>query len=178
MEIVIMYFLKWGFEIDMEERGDTVKHASECQSLSLAVNNDSTAALCLPLKPCWSLRESCQGNSEWNKSIVLCQKVEGDLGEARQETNYSDLLSFVSCMQVYILNGDEWKGSCGIPRPKHLNSLYISTFFLPCQGITEGNTKLLWKEIFGQISESNISEIQLLLFPLKRRYQKRCEKLY
>lgn len=64
METVIMYVLMRGVEIDMEKGGDAVKHVSEYQSLSPAVNNDSTAALCLLLKPCWSLRESCQGNSE------------------------------------------------------------------------------------------------------------------
>lgn len=48
MEVVIMYFLMWGVEIGTGERGDAIKHVSEYQSLSLAVNNDSTAALCLP----------------------------------------------------------------------------------------------------------------------------------
>lgn len=48
METLIMYFLMWGFEIDMGERGDAVKHVSEYQSSSLAVNNDSTVS-------CWNL---------------------------------------------------------------------------------------------------------------------------
>lgn len=57
----------------MGECGDTVMHASKYHSFSLAVSNDSAAALCLPVKPRWSLTESCQGNGEWNKSTVSCQ---------------------------------------------------------------------------------------------------------
>lgn len=52
-----------------------VKRVSEHQSLSPAVNNDSTA-LFLQLKVFQALRESCQGNSEWNKFTVSCQGVE------------------------------------------------------------------------------------------------------
>ena len=61
----------------MEKGGDAVKHVNEYQSLNPAVNNDSTAALCLLPKPRRSLGESCQGNSELNKYTVSCQKVEG-----------------------------------------------------------------------------------------------------
>lgn len=77
METLIMYFLREA-EIDMEEQSEAVTHASEYQHLSHAVNNDSTAALCLLVKPPRSLGESCQGNGEWNKSTVACQ--EGWLG--------------------------------------------------------------------------------------------------
>lgn len=52
---------------------------------------------CLLLKPCWSLRESCQGNSEWNESTVSCQKVEGDLKkQGRRPAEFAGQLLFGS----------------------------------------------------------------------------------
>lgn len=103
METLIMYFLMWEAEIDMEEWSEAVTHASEYQHLSHAVNNDSTVALCLLVKPPWSLGESCQGNGELNKSTVACQ--EGWLaGVERQKTRslqskYTELLLSVCCVE-------------------------------------------------------------------------------
>lgn len=83
----------------MEDWSEAVTHASEFQHLSQAVNNDSTAARCLLVKPPLSLGESCQGNSELNKPTVACQ--EGWLGRVERQktrslqTKYSDLSSSV-----------------------------------------------------------------------------------
>lgn len=84
--------------------GEAVTHASEYQHLSHAVNNDSAAALCLLVKPPWSLGESYQGNGEWNKSTVACQEGRGGGAErhkGRRQSKNSDLL-------CPVLNGHEW----------------------------------------------------------------------
>lgn len=126
METLIMYFLREA-EIDMEEWSEAVTHASEYQHLSHAVNNDSTAALCLLVKPPRSLSESCQGNGEWSKSTVAYQ--EGWLGGfERQKTRsvqskHSDLLAIVwlvTCgrgrKQEALLQYDIFTSSLGVKR--------------------------------------------------------------
>lgn len=155
METVIMYFLMWGFEIDMGERGDAVKHVSEYQSSSLAVNNDSTAALCLLLKPRWSLRESCQGNSEWNKSTVSCQEVEGDLEKQDRKPGVyraNIQICYHLCpANVYTY----WMVMRGKGAVKHSsgkkNSLFCNTAFF-IQNCDE-------KQFVGHISECNKFEM-------------------
>lgn len=115
METLIMYLLREA-EIDMEEQSEAVTHASEYQHLSHAVNNDSTAALCLLVKPPRSLGESCQGNGEWNKSTVACQ--EGWLGGfERQKTRslqskHSDLVSLLGCVEWSRVGEAENKRLC------------------------------------------------------------------
>lgn len=162
MEIVIMYFLMWGVEIDTGERGDAVKHVSEYQSLSLAVNNDSTAALCLPLKPRWSLRESCQGNSEWNKSIVSCQKVEGDLGEARQETKYADLLSFVYTYWI-VMSG---KGTGTFLRQNILTVfILVQAFFFHARASRKGIQNCNEKQFLGTFHKAINWRCNYFCFP-------------
>lgn len=145
METLIMYFLMWEAEIDMGEWSEAVTHASEYQHLSHAVNNDSTAALCLLVKPPWSLRESCQGNGEWNKSTVACQEGwlggwgGGGLKDKRPGVYRANIQ--ICCQLCAALNGHVWtrRQTRGFAAIQHFHFL---------SGIQKENTA-----IFFQVDE-------------------------
>lgn len=135
METVIMYVLMWGVEIDMGEKkgGDTVKHVSEYQSLSHAVNNDSTAALCLLLKPCWSPRVAKETVNEINLQFHV-RRLRGDLEKRDRRTRRDDfrganiqlwnyLCPAYSTCTVHTQNSDGW------------GAVSFSSFF-PCMACT------------------------------------------
>lgn len=115
LETVIMYVLMRGGNRHGRKGGDAVKHVSEYQSLSPAVNNDSTAALVSPAETLLvsrrelprkqRMKETYSFMSEgWGRSKIGDQ----DFTEQRFK---SVIISVLHNTCVEIQNSDRWKRS-------------------------------------------------------------------